>query len=153
MKDAGHFMVAALTKLFYVSACVVVLILPMTVSSAQYDDEILYEVLKSANLRSGPNPEAAIREVIPGGHVVALADEEQQLSDWYKVSGWRANGPTGYIHRSLLRVGLNQSWLTLKHRDTIRLREFERRQLDDFRLAIHSKRIKSPQCLATCWRA
>lgn len=96
-------MITSLRLAFYCSLSAFLLCVPTITWSASYNDEELYEVLKSANLRSEPNAEASVIEVVPGGHVVALAGEEQSLSDWHKVSSWRASGPVGYIHRSLLR--------------------------------------------------
>jgi hypothetical protein len=89
----------------YVKAVLAALIIGFVsndASSADYDDEILREVLKNANLRAEPRESSESLAVIPGGFVVSIAEPTKSESDWYQVNGAAGDYPNGYIHKSLL---------------------------------------------------
>ena len=70
--------------------------------ASDYDDEVLFEVLKSANLRAAPDLSSAILELVPGGQVVAVLASESPQKDWYRVISPRVHDRIGFIHGSLL---------------------------------------------------
>ena len=82
----------AITLLIQVSASV----------ASDYDDEVLFEVLKSANLRAAPDLSSAILELVPGGQVVAVLASEPPQKDWHRVISPRVHDRVGFIHGSLL---------------------------------------------------
>ena len=70
--------------------------------ASDYDDEVLFEVLKSANMRAAPDIASDILELVPGGHLVAIVTGESPHKDWYRVISPTAHDRIGFIHASLL---------------------------------------------------
>jgi hypothetical protein len=70
--------------------------------ASDYDDEVLFEVLKSANLRAAPDLSSDVLELVPGGQVVAVLVSESPQKDWYRVISPRVHDRIGFIHGSLL---------------------------------------------------
>ena len=70
--------------------------------ASDYDDEVLFEVLRSANLRAAPDLSSDVLELVPGGQVVAVLASESPQKDWYRVISPRVHDRIGFIHGSLL---------------------------------------------------
>jgi len=71
--------------------------------SADYSNELLFEVRVNARLREEPNTSAKITAIIPGGFVVSVVREINDGEDWYAIIGASGDYTNGYIHRSLLK--------------------------------------------------
>jgi hypothetical protein len=71
--------------------------------SADYNNELLFEVLVNARLREKPSLSAEITAIIPGGFVVSVVREINDGEDWYAIIGASGDYPNGYINRSLLK--------------------------------------------------
>lgn len=76
----------------------------IVVESSEYEDEELYEILKSANLRASPDLSAPVISVIHGGYVVSAANGQSKDGQWQGVRNPYNPAETGYVHKSLIKT-------------------------------------------------
>jgi len=88
-------------RLFFLPVCLLHVVILLEGSSAgAAENRAVVAGAPTANLRAGHGVEHAVKATLKEGDQVTVGKQE---GEWYQVTA--ADGQTGYIHRSLLKVG------------------------------------------------